>query len=82
MLLAERSGDQETPFASMPKRLREGEIPGEAPIHRLSLIERMRWSPSGSLTIIADGKAKNFFYLTLFERLFALAVTADTSPFC
>src|SRR4051812_12333160 len=36
----------------------------------------MRESPAGHVTIIADGTAKNFFYPTLFERLFALAFTA------
>jgi hypothetical protein len=36
----------------------------------------MRWSTSDHLTIIAHRKAKNFFYRTLFERLFALAFTA------
>ena len=32
----------------------------------------MRWSPAGHATIIADGTAKNFFYLTLFMRMLDL----------
>jgi hypothetical protein len=30
-----------------------------------SLIKRMRWSPSGHVTTIADGQTKNFFYRAL-----------------
>jgi hypothetical protein len=33
----------------------------------------VREATAGHLTIIAHGKAKNFFYRALFERLFAFA---------
>src|SRR5438045_853102 len=35
----------------------------------------MKESTSGHLTIIAPGKAKNFFYRTLFERLFPVCMS-------
>jgi hypothetical protein len=41
-----------------------------------SLVKRMRWSPSGHVTIIADGQTKNFFYRALLTGAFDIPFTA------